>query len=646
MTIEQLVVRASILVAFCGPSSAILLAEVDDQEAQRSVLSTLDGPHEWNPPSSLDAWKARRKQLTRQVQVATGLYPMPPRGKVNAQVFGKLEKDGYSIEKVIIEGPAGHCITGLLFRPSKENDRLKINGRRPAVLCPHGHGGRNQRLDEREIVAQIAAQRERYRSSGQLPKIARCVTLARLGCTTIIFDMIGYEDSIQIDDSWAHRRGERPDASSAGDSWTWHSTAAQLRLQSVMQMQTFNALRALDFVFQLPEVDPKRVAVSGGSGGGTQTILLGILDDRIAASFPNGMVSLDMQGGCYCENASLLRIGTNNAELAAVFAPKPMGMTAADDWTRRMLDDGFPQLEQVYQLFGKPKHVRIAEMLDHPHNFNYVSRGHLYRFLGDHLFGEKGLPEGFEEQDFELLRDEELDVWDDDHPAPSHRGVDHVMEICRFWTDQDSQMLSDREKNLEVLRTAWSAILFEHLVNEAQPLTEDLIRTTRNNLNDGEASNLIVGIGRDLANASSLAEANNQINVKGSRTLTIALSSQPNENHSEDALHQQDVVEKDFEFPPYTYGYNLPLVVQRGHQLVATIRKHHQGEETIEIRFDPSLGPVIAIVEYLMRKEKPRVSYNKQPSFEAVSSYRDEHFLPGSMKYGGFQTLNWLSRQD
>ncbi|MEM6688885.1 MAG: acetylxylan esterase [Planctomycetota bacterium] len=620
-------------------------ADVDGSTGAETLV-TLDGPHPWNPPSELEEWQKRREQLTLQVQIATGLYPMPTRGPVDAQVFGRLEKDGYSIEKVIIDAPAGHRITGLLFRPSEENDRLNVNGHRPAILCPHGHGGRNQRLSEREIAEQMAAQRERYNASGQLPKIARCVTLARLGCTSFIFDMIGYEDSIQIDDSWAHRRGVRPDASSRGGSWSWHSTEAQLRLQSVMQMQTFNALRSLDFLFQLPDVDPNRVAVSGGSGGGTQTILLGILDDRIAASFPNGMVSLDMQGGCYCENASLLRIGTNNAELAAIFAPKPMGMTAADDWTRRMLNDGFPQLEQIYQLFGKPKNVRIAEMLDHPHNFNYVSRGHLYRFLGDHLFGEKGLPEGFEEQDFEPLRDEELDVWDDDHPAPNNRGVDHVMEICRLWTDQDAQMLRDREKNLTVLLNAWSAILFEHLVDHARPLTSEFIRVTKDKPSDVQASNLVVAIGRDLTKASILLKAESQTDAKRSRTLSIALHSQPNKAHSKDALHQQDVVEKDFEFPPYTYGYNLPLVVQRGHQVIATIRKHHQGEQEIEIRFDPSLGPVIAIVEYLMRKERPRVSYNNQPSYEAVSSYRDEHFLPGSMKYGGFQTLHWLSSKD
>ena len=78
-------------------------------------------------------------------------------------------------------------------------------------------------------------------------------------------------------------------------------------------------------------MDPKRVAVTGASGGGTQTMLLGAVDDRVALSMPMVMVSTAMQGGCTCENASLLRIGTGNVEFAALFAPKPQIMNCAND---------------------------------------------------------------------------------------------------------------------------------------------------------------------------------------------------------------------------------------------------------------------------------------------------------------------------
>lgn len=64
----------------------------------------------------------------------------------------------------------------------------------------------------------------------------------------------------------------------------------------MMGLQTWNNLRSLDFVLSLPEVDPTRVAITGASGGGTQTMILAALDDRIALSFPAVMVSTAMQG--------------------------------------------------------------------------------------------------------------------------------------------------------------------------------------------------------------------------------------------------------------------------------------------------------------------------------------------------------------
>src|SRR5207237_6455317 len=99
-----------------------------------------------------------------------------------------------------------------------------------------------------------------------------------------------------------------------------------------------------------PKVEPQRLACTGASGGGTQTMILAALDPRLAAAFPAVMVSTAMQGGCTCENASLLRVGTGNVEFAALFAPKPMGMTAADDWTKEMETKGFPDLTKHWAM--------------------------------------------------------------------------------------------------------------------------------------------------------------------------------------------------------------------------------------------------------------------------------------------------------
>ena len=97
--------------------------------------------------------------------------------------------------------------------------------------------------------------------------------------------------------------------------------SAELRLQSFMGLQTYNSIRALDFLTHLPDVDAKRIGVTGASGGGTQTFMLGAVDDRPAVAFPAVMVSTAMQGGCICENCSYLRVGAGNIDLAALFAP-------------------------------------------------------------------------------------------------------------------------------------------------------------------------------------------------------------------------------------------------------------------------------------------------------------------------------------
>ena len=98
----------------------------------------------------------------------------------------------------------------------------------------------------------------------------------------------------------------------------------------------------MDFLTSLPDVDPERIAVTGASGGGTQTFILSAIDPRVKVSIPCVMVSTAMQGGCTCENASLLRIDTGNVEFAALFAPKPLCLIAANDWTKEMATKGFP----------------------------------------------------------------------------------------------------------------------------------------------------------------------------------------------------------------------------------------------------------------------------------------------------------------
>ena len=130
------------------------------------------------------------------------------------------------------------------------------------------------------------------------------------------YDMIGYADSTQISFEVAHGFAKQRPEMNTDENWGLFSPQAESNLQSVMGLQTVNSIRALDFITSLGYVDQKRIGVTGASGGGTQTFILCAIDPRPAVSVPAVMVSTAMQGGCTCENASLLRVGTGNVEIA------------------------------------------------------------------------------------------------------------------------------------------------------------------------------------------------------------------------------------------------------------------------------------------------------------------------------------------
>ncbi len=91
-------------------------------------------------------------------------------------------------------------------------------------------------------------------------------------------------------------------------------------------------------------------------------------------------------------------------------APKPLGMTAADDWTKEIATKGLPELKQLYRLFGAEDLVMAKPLLQFPHNYNYVSREVMYHWFNKHL--KLGLEEPIVEEDYRPLSVAEMSVWD------------------------------------------------------------------------------------------------------------------------------------------------------------------------------------------------------------------------------------------
>jgi hypothetical protein len=158
----------------------------------------------------------------------------------------------------------------------------------------------------------------------------------------------------------------------------------------------------------------------------------------LKAAFPAVMVSEAMQGGCTCENADGLRIGTGNVEFAALFAPKPLGMTCANDWTINMPTKGFPQLRQLYRLFGAEENVTLTSLPQFGHNYNSVSRMAMYAWLNTQF--NLGFTDPIVESDYRPLTKEEASVWDSAHPPPTSGPAFERQLLSRLTADASRQL--------------------------------------------------------------------------------------------------------------------------------------------------------------------------------------------------------------
>jgi hypothetical protein len=180
--------------------------------------------------------------------------------------------------------------------------------------------------------------------------------------------MIGYDDSRQLPHTFGGKR-----------ETLWGMSLAGLQL--------WNSIRSLDFLQSLLDVQKDALAVTGESGGGTQTFLLAAVDDRVKVAVPVNMVSLHMQGGCLCENAPALRLDTNNVEIAATIAPRPLLMVSATgDWTANTLEAEYPAVRALYSLLDAPDSVS-AVRFKAEHNYNKESREAMYAWLARWMKG-------------------------------------------------------------------------------------------------------------------------------------------------------------------------------------------------------------------------------------------------------------------
>jgi dienelactone hydrolase len=650
------------------------ILEGPPHDSRLGDLRNLNGYFPFRPMETTEQWSKRQRDIRQRILVSQGLWPMPTKAPLRPVIHGRVERDDYVVDRVYFESLPGHFVTGSLYRPKHST------GKRPAILSPHGHwnDGRFYDAGEAAVRSEIQSGAEKFEIGGRYPIQARAVQLARMGCLVFVYDMTGYADSIQIE----HRPSEWSHLDRKQD-WGFMSAQAELRLQNMMGLQTWNSIRAIDFLEQLDEVDSSRIGVTGASGGGTQSMILAAIDSRIAAAMPCVMVSTAMQGGCTCENAPLLRIDQGNIEIAAAVAPRPLGLTAADDWTIELETKGYPDLRKLYEMLGHPDRLTAVFHTQFKHNYNAVNRMAMYQFFNRHF--QLGLTEPIVERDFLPLTRDEATVWTDEHPKPTgdQIGDEHEVNLLRMATADDRRKMTQivpqsaeqLDAYLEVVGEGWKTILARSLdeVSEVRfaeskswkfdgegnhrPLTiragilEHVshveVLPVIEMEPDGESKGVVVWLSeRGKASMFKDRRLNDSIRHWVDRGWSVLgadlfqqgefLSGQDDDPVASQRMwYQGDGSAGWHRFAGYTYGYNHCLFVRRVHD-VLTLLKHAQSKaSTIHLVGLDAPASLWAAAAASQSGDviKQLVISPGDFRFEQITRQDDPMFVPGAVKY-------------
>jgi dienelactone hydrolase len=439
MNSHLFLLRAVLLLIFFTVPRREHAAELPPKDMRAAQVQKVETPRTFPKIASKKEWEARARDIRRQILVSCGLWPLPPKTPLNEKVFGRIDRHDYSVEKVYFQSYPGFYVTGNLYRP-----RGKGNGPFPAILNPCGHWSNGRLADT---------------NHGSIP--ARCINFAKQGMIAFSYDMVGFNDMIQLG---AHRKFFR-------------DPKLQLWSISVMGLQTWNSMRGLDFLESLPDTDKTRLACTGESGGGTQTYMLGGADPRIAAQAPVVMVSHAFQGDCICENAPGLRVNYSNMEIAAVPAPHPQILVGCTgDWTTNTMTVEGPAIESVYRLFNASHKLRYV-CFDFEHNYNQTSREAVYTWFNQWLLHPNEARE-VKEQPYKKEPDQDLRVWPDNKLPPDALNETQLADSLRKLHQTQWQQLKPADKKSLAHYKEVMSPLWRHTLQVELPQTRDLLVET------------------------------------------------------------------------------------------------------------------------------------------------------------------------
>jgi hypothetical protein len=357
-------------------------------------------------------------------------------------------------------------------------------------------------------------------------------------------------------------------------------------------------------------------------------------------------------------------VGANNVELASLFAPKPQGAAAADDWTYDFETRGLPEMKRIYDLYGAADQVG-GKHLPFDHNYNQPSRELMYDFLNRAL--KLGLPSPVKEKPFEPIEPAQLSVFDAAHPRPADEA--DAAGVRKWMTKVSDEQLDAMDP--PALRAALESILVDHKPSAGEREFVDPPpdfaagggtwsgRIGRTGQGERVACKIIrpananktVVLWAHPDGCKSLAADDRSVKKLLDRGATV-LTIDPFPAHPSPATTKRGN-RKDLN-PPYAgfmLGYNRAVVANRAHDLLTAfgVGQMLSGDGSVSVVAFGESGPpallACAVASHHVRRAAIDLG---QFDFDRVAGKQDSPnpdpmLLPGALKYGGVYSFASLT---
>ncbi|WPP49111.1 alpha/beta hydrolase family protein [Catalinimonas niigatensis] len=376
-------------------------------------------------------WKQRQAEVREKLMKIVG--PFPEKTPLNSQITETLVKDGIKVEKLIYESQPGFYVTAGLFMPKT------LKGKAPAIIYCSGH-------------TELGFRSDTYQH--------KILNLVHKGFVVLAFDPLGQGERMQYPEA----EGKKSRIGGPTKEHGYAGAQSFISGSSLAKHMIWDGIRTVDYLLTRPEIDPKRIGMTGRSGGGTQTAYIAAFDERIYAAATEAYVTtldilLKTKGPQDAEQNFMhfIEQGLDIADLLEVRAPKPAMIisTTRDFFSIEGARQAYAEVQQVYQAFGMENNISMSED-DEVHASTPKNREAMYAFFQKHLQN----PGDSEDKDVAVFTFEELQVTSSGQVATALDSK-NVFELNREESQKKKARVIQQRTNFQP----------EKIVQEAQKLS-------------------------------------------------------------------------------------------------------------------------------------------------------------------------------